>query len=86
MNGSAFCTLTSSLRGDAPALWRSVPLETRVRTEVTMKYEITTLKDVFDKLPAERIKESLNNISIPSNRNLNFKNSALDFQDEAGFA
>jgi len=31
-------------------------------------------------------KESLNNVSIHSNRTLNFKNSALDFQDEASFA
>lgn len=32
------------------------------------------------------LKESLNNISIPPNRTLNYKNSALDFQNEACFA
>ena len=33
-----------------------------------------------------QIKESLNNISIPPNRTLNYKNLALDFQNEACFA
>jgi hypothetical protein len=32
------------------------------------------------------VKESLNNVSIPTNRTLNFKNSALVFQNEACFA
>jgi hypothetical protein len=46
---------------------------------VNSKYLIHTLANPI-------IKESLNNVSIPSNRTLNFKNSALDFQDKAGFA
>jgi len=32
------------------------------------------------------LKETLNNVTIPSNPNPSFKNSALKFQDEAGFA
>jgi hypothetical protein len=54
---------------------------------VCNKYgEFVVRWDGTNKKKSIRVKESLNNVAIPSNRTLNFKNSALDFQDEAGFA